>query len=62
MIMFRTCHANAQPFTDFVWQFQLDEMKGLDIGKTYINEKAAKTFCHYMAEVERRKIGDCMKC
>ena len=34
--LFRTTHAIAKkgrPFTDYVWMCDLDEMKGIDIGK-----------------------------
>ena len=33
--MFRTAHAiarHARPYTDFVWQCALDEVKGVDMG------------------------------
>ena len=32
------------------WLCELDEAKGLSIGKTYRNPKAAKTFCSNIAE------------
>jgi hypothetical protein len=46
-ILFRNTHAVAKnnSFKDFIWLCELDEAKGLSIGKTYRNPKAAKTFC-----------------
>ena len=54
--LFRTAHAIAKkgrPFTGFVWMCDLDEMKGLDIGKTYRNHTQAQNFISYIAMVER---------
>ena len=56
--MFRNCHAiamNNRPFSDYVWLCDLDDMKGLSLGKTYRNEKAAIVFTHAIAQVERSK-------
>ncbi|OWF54241.1 Zinc finger protein 862 [Mizuhopecten yessoensis] len=42
--LFRTAHGMAKsgrPYTDFVWLCSLNEANGLDIGKTYRNDKAA---------------------
>ena len=36
----------------------LDEAKGLDIGTTYRNDKAAKLFTYFIAETERNRIRD----
>ena len=39
--MFRTCHAlmmKNKPISDFVWHCELDTMKGLDLGSTYLIE------------------------
>ena len=57
--LFRTAHAIAKkgrPFTDFVWMFDLDDMKGLDIGKTYRNHTQAYNFISYIVKVERNNI------
>jgi hypothetical protein len=53
--LFRTAHALAvksRPFTDFIWQCKLDELKGVDIGKTYRTDKKCKEFIDSIAEVE----------
>ena len=52
---FRTCHAMAKhnrPFNDFVRQHQLDKVKSLDVGTTYINDKSARSFTEAIAEIE----------
>jgi hypothetical protein len=52
-ILFRNTHAlakNSKSFKDFTWLCELDEAKGLSIGKTYRNPKAAKTFCSNIAQ------------
>ena len=57
--LFRTCHAMAKhnrPFSDFVWQCQLDKAKGLDVGATYINDKSARSSTQAIAETERANI------
>ena len=54
--LFRTCHAlakNSRPFTDYLWLRELDAQKGVDIGTTNRNDKAAQTFTHYIGEVVR---------
>ena len=43
-IFFKNVHAIAKqgrPIRDFVWMAELDKSKGLDVGSTYLNEKAA---------------------
>ena len=40
--LFRNVHAlikKRRPFTYFIWMCELDEIKGVDIGETYRNEK-----------------------
>ncbi|KAM9138939.1 sperm flagellar protein 2-like [Pangshura tecta] len=59
--IFRTCHAIAKcgrPFTDLDWMCKLDDMKGVDIGSMFRNDKSARTFIHYIAEVERRALKE----
>uniref|UniRef100_A0A674HYF3 Sperm flagellar 2 n=1 Tax=Terrapene triunguis TaxID=2587831 RepID=A0A674HYF3_9SAUR len=59
--IFRTCHAIAKcgrPFTDLDWMCKLDDMKGVDIGYMFRNDKSARTFIHYIAEVERRALKE----
>lgn len=58
-ILFRNVHAlikNRRPFTDFVWLCNLDEVKGVDVGETYRNDKQVVTFSHYIAETSRQEI------
>ena len=55
-LMFRFCHSlalHAKPFTDFVQMCDFDEAKGMQLGRTYRNDKAGKTFMHYIAKVEK---------
>ncbi|KAJ8043864.1 hypothetical protein HOLleu_11154 [Holothuria leucospilota] len=50
--LFKTCHAiikHGRPYTDFVWQCDLDESKGVDIGHTYRSDKEAAIFGSYIA-------------
>lgn len=59
--LFRTCHAIAKtgrPFTDLDWMCKLDDMKGVDIGSIFRNDKAARIFIHFIAEVERRALKE----
>jgi hypothetical protein len=46
------------PFTDFIWMCELDEIKGVDIGETYRNEKRVINFAHYIAKTEKQKLVD----
>jgi hypothetical protein len=58
-MLFMSAHALAKhtrPFTDFVWQCALDEVKGLNIGHTYRNDKSAQSFIHAIAQTERQKL------
>ncbi|XP_045921378.1 zinc finger protein 862-like [Micropterus dolomieu] len=63
-LLFRTVHAigkKARPLSDFEWMCDLDEQKVLSVGSTYRNEKQAKEFMHYIAEVERNNIRGNLK-
>ena len=64
-IMFQNCHALAKhqrPFRDFVWLCELDQAKGLDVGKKrYRNETAARTFTKYIAEDASKTLTDDIK-
>ena len=63
--MFRTCLANAtmgRPFSDYTWMCTLDVAKGLQLGKTYLNDKAARTFTGFIAEVEKEKLASVTYC
>uniref|UniRef100_A0A8C8A9H0 Sperm flagellar 2 n=1 Tax=Otus sunia TaxID=257818 RepID=A0A8C8A9H0_9STRI len=62
--IFRTCHAIAKsghPFTDLDWMCKLDDMKGVDIGSVFRNDKSARVFIHFIAEVERRALKEKLK-
>jgi hypothetical protein len=37
---------------------ELDEIKGVDIGETYRNEKQVVSFAHYIAKTEKQKLVD----
>ena len=53
-IKFRSVHALAKhdrPFTDCIWQCELDELKGINVGQDYRLDKAAADFAHHIAEV-----------
>ena len=42
--MFRNVHAMVQhsrPLGDYAWMCELDEMKGVQLGNTYCNQKSA---------------------
>ena len=55
--LFRTAHALAKkgrPFTDLVWQCDLDEVKGVDVGTNYRNDHQAKTFTEFIAAAVRK--------
>ena len=57
--LFRNTHAvisNNRPLRDYVWLSKLDAAKGLSIGQTYVNEKAALKFSNCIAEVERSNL------
>ena len=57
--LFRNCHAigkKGRPFTDYVWICLLDQLKGVDIGTTYLNDKSAAIFMHHIAEVAREEL------
>ena len=56
--MFKNCHAlamNHRPYSDYLWMCDLDECKGLSLGKTYRNIEAAKSFTSAIAKVELQK-------
>ncbi len=49
--MFRNCHAIGKmnrPLSDFLWLCELDEMKGIKLGETYINRTKASEFLAYI--------------
>jgi hypothetical protein len=63
-IRFRNAHALAKhglSFKNYTWMCQLDKAKGLEIGHTYDNDKAARNFLHHIAKVETQKTSDCLQ-
>ena len=57
--LFRNAHAiarHSRPYTDFVWMCTLDDMKGVQIGNTYRNDKQCATFIHHIAQAQRDEI------
>ena len=57
--LFRICHAMAlkgRPYTDYTWMAKLGQTQGLNIGGDYLNDKQARTFTNFIAEVERNKL------
>ncbi|XP_021234980.1 sperm flagellar protein 2 isoform X4 [Numida meleagris] len=62
--IFRTCCAIArsdQPFADLDSMCKLDDVKGMDIGSVFRNEKSARTFIHVIAEEERKALKEKLK-
>ncbi|KAJ8340716.1 hypothetical protein SKAU_G00353490 [Synaphobranchus kaupii] len=60
-MLFRNVHAigkSGRPFSDYMWMCKVDDQKGLEIGSTYRNANQAKTFIHYIAEVERKRLKE----
>jgi hypothetical protein len=60
--MFRNCHAlvvKNRPLSDYEWIYQLDETKGIILGKTYRNTESVKTFIAAIAhgDVEFLKVA-----
>ena len=57
--LFRISHALAlkgRPFLDYVWMGKLAKKLGTLNANEYINDKQAKTYTHYIAEVERKQV------
>ena len=58
---FRNAHTiarHSRPYTDFVWMCKLDDMKGVQIGNTYINDKQCAMFIHHIAQAQRDEIKE----
>ena len=54
--LFRNAHAiakNNRPLSDYAWLCEIDKAKGIDIGQTYMNGKAALDFLSSIADAER---------
>ena len=45
----------SRPFSDFTWQCEIDEKKGLPIGQTYRSDKMCREFTDAIAEVHMGK-------
>lgn len=61
--LFRNLHAvvkNNRPLSDYVWLCRLDKAKGIDLGETYLNDKAAIVFTTAIAESEKKKTVKCV--
>ena len=59
--LFRNAHAiarHSRPYTDFVWMCTLDDMKGVQIGNTYRNDKQCAMFIHHIAQAHRDEIKE----
>ena len=57
--LFRNAHViakYARPFIDFQWMADLDEAKGIDLEKTYLNDKNCRVFVHSIAQTKRQKV------
>lgn len=50
-----------RPLSDYKWLCLIDSSKGVEIGSTYTNEKAALAFVHSIAGAERSKTVKLMK-
>ena len=46
-----------RPFSDYQWQCQLDETKGIKIGKTYRNCESGMQFTKAIAQVDRKSLA-----
>ena len=58
--MFRNCHAlvvKNRSLSDYEWMCQLDETKGIILGKTYRNTGSVKSFIAAIADVEFLKVA-----
>jgi hypothetical protein len=58
--MFRNCHAlvvKNRPLSDYEWMCELDETKGIILGKTYRNTESVKSFIAAIADVEFLKVA-----
>lgn len=47
-----------EAFSDFVWMCQLDEVKGVNAGSTYRNDKSCSAFIRSISAVERLSTAD----
>ena len=47
-------------FTKYPSICKLEEHHGVDVGTSYTNEVAGKSFCHYIAESRREDLSQCL--
>ena len=62
--LMRNTHAvikNNRPLSDYKWLCDLDKSKGLDLGETYINDKAAVEFLKCIADGEKQKTTELIR-
>ena len=53
-IKFRSLNALAKhnrPFTDYVWQYELDELKGINVEQDYRSDKPVADFAHHIVRL-----------
>ena len=56
--LFKNAHAIAKhnrPISDYKWLCEVDVAKGIDIGSTYLNDTAALSFIHSIANCQKRE-------
>lgn len=56
--LFRNAHAiakNNRPLSDYTWLCEIDKAKGIEIGQTYLNSKAALDFLSSIAGAEHEE-------
>lgn len=57
---FRNVHAlvkSNRPLSDIKWLYELDKAKGLEIGDTYANRKAAAMLLEHISQTESDEIS-----
>lgn len=57
--LFRNVHVvvkNNRLLRDYVWLCQLDKAKGIDLGETYLDKKAAIVYTTAIIESEKRTV------
>ncbi|XP_060587867.1 zinc finger protein 862-like [Ruditapes philippinarum] len=57
-LLFRNAHyiaKSGKPYSDFIYLCQLDIMKGIDVGTTYINDKYCAKFISAIAAVRKQE-------
>jgi hypothetical protein len=60
-LLFRNAHGigkKCKPFSDYEWMGELDEKKGLNVGRNYRSDKQCRNFIAAIATVERQKLAN----